>query len=118
VSLNSEAVPIVDSARGALVAIAVVGMAACAVGGIGQAPIIGWSHPITIFGIVVGVLALVIVGAGLFGWDGLVRPAAALVPLGTGVDATTERLAIGLLAALIAAKWVVGIPLAMLVNRS
>jgi hypothetical protein len=117
-ALNSEAVPIVGSTRGALVAIAVVGMAACAVGGIGQAPIIGWSHPITIFGIVVGVLALVIVGAGLFGWDGLVRPAAALVPLGTGVAATTERLAIGLLAALIAAKWVVGIPLAMLVNRS
>ena len=56
-------------------------------------------------------IALAIVGAGLFGWDGLVRPAAGVLPLGTAVAATTERLAIGVLAALIAVKWVVGIPL-------
>lgn len=116
-ALTSESVPVVGTARGALIAIAIVGMAACAVGGIGQAPIIGWTHPITIFGIVVGVLALMIAGAGLFGWDGLVRPVAGVVPLGTAIAATTERLAIGLLAALIAVKWLVGIPLALLVSR-
>ena len=117
IALTSDSVPIVGTTRGALIAIAIVGMAACAVGGIGQAPIIGWSHPITIFGIVVGVLALVIAGAGLFGWDGLVRPAAGVVPIGTAMVATTERLAIGLLAAVIAVKWIVGIPLALLVSR-
>jgi hypothetical protein len=117
VALSSESVPIVGTARGALVAVAVVGMAACAVGGIGQAPIIGWTHPLTIFGIVVGVAALLIVGAGLFGWDAVVRPAAGIVPLGTAVAATSERLAIGLLAALIAVKWIAGIPLAWLVSQ-
>jgi len=116
-ALTSESVPIVGTARTALIAIAIIGMAACAVGGIGQAPIIGWAHPITIFGIVVGVLALLLAGAGLFGWDALVRPAAGVVPLGATIAATTERLAIGLLAALIAMKWIVGIPLALLVNQ-
>jgi hypothetical protein len=116
-ALTSESVPIVGTARGALIAVAIVGMAACAIGGIGQAPIIGWTHPITIFGIVVGVLALVLAGAGIFGWDALVRPAAGVVPLGSAIAATTERLAIGLLAALIAIKWIVGIPLALLISQ-
>lgn len=116
-ALTNESVPIVGSARGALIAIAIVGMAACAISGIGQAPTIGWTHPITIFGIVVGILALVVAGAGIFGWDAIVRPAAGVIPLGTAIAATTERLAIGLLAALIAVKWVVGIPLAMLIGQ-
>ncbi|HJW22042.1 MAG TPA: hypothetical protein VJ506_06410 [Candidatus Limnocylindrales bacterium] len=117
-ALTSDSVPIVGSVRGALIAIAIVGMAACAVGGIGQAPIIGWTHPITIIGIVAGVLALALIGAGLFGWDALVRPAAGVVPIGTTVVATTERLAIGLLAGLIAVKWVVGIALALVTLRN
>ena len=117
VALSGDSVPIVGSARGALIAIALVGMAACAVGGIGQAPAIGWTHPLTIFGIIVGVLALVVAGAGLFGWDALVRPAAGLVPLGTAVAATTERLAIGVLTALIVVKWIAGIPLAILIGQ-
>src|SRR5512142_808581 len=103
-ALTSESVPVVGSARGALIAIAV--------GGIGQAPIIGWTHPITIFGAVVGVLALILAGAGIFGWDALLRPAAGFVPMGSAIGATTERVAIGLLASVIAVKWVVGIPVA------
>ncbi len=117
VALTSDSVPLVGSVRGALIAIVVVGMAACAVGGIGQAPIIGWAHPLTIFGIVVGVIALAIAGAGLFGWDALVRPAAGIVPIGSSLAVTTERLAIGLLAAVIAIKWLAGIPLALLIGR-
>lgn len=117
VALTGDSVPVVGTARGALIAIVIVGMAACAVGGIGQAPSIGWTHPITIFGIVVGILALVISGAGLFGWDGLLRPTADIVPMGTAVTATTERLAIGLLAALIAVKWIAGVPLSLLASR-
>ena len=57
-------VPVVGSARGALLAIAVIGMASCAVAGVGQAPVIGWTHPLTIFGAVVGVLALVVAAGG------------------------------------------------------
>src|SRR5512143_3175393 len=116
-ALTSDSVPVVGTARGALIAIAVVGMAACAVAGIGQAPVIGWTHPMTLFGIVIGVVALVVAGAGLFGWDALVRPAAGVIPIGATVAATTERLAIGLLAVLIAAKWIVGIPMAFLVGQ-
>jgi hypothetical protein len=116
-ALTSDAVPIVGSVRGALIAIAVVGMAACAVGGIGQAPIIGWTHPVTLLGIFAGALALALIGAGLFGWDALVRPAAGIVPVGPAVAATTERVAIGLLAGLIVVKWAVGIAQAALILR-
>lgn len=118
VALTNDSVPIVGSVRGALIAIVVVGMAACAVAGIGQAPVIGWTHPITIIGIVVGVLALVAAGAGLLGFDGVLSPVSGIVPMGASVAATTERVAIGVIAALIAIKWVVGIPLAMLVSRA
>ena len=51
-ALDASSVPIVGTTRGALIAIALLGMAACAVAGIGQAPTIGWTHPITIFGII------------------------------------------------------------------
>jgi hypothetical protein len=39
------------------------------------------------------------------------------VPLGSGVAATTERPALGLLAGLIAVRWLLGIPFALLVNQ-
>lgn len=116
IALTGDAVPIVGSPRGALIAIVVIGMASCGVAGIGQAPIIGWTHPITILGIVVGVIALVVAGAGLLGWDALVSPASGIVPVGTNVAVTTERIAIGLLAVLIAVKWAIGVPLALLVR--
>ncbi len=118
VALTSDSVPLVGSVRGALIAIIVVGMATCAVAGIGQAPAIGWTNPLTLFGIVVGVIALAIAGAGLLGWDALVRPAAGIVPVGASLAVTTERLAVGILAALIAVKWLVGIPYALLLVRS
>ncbi|HEY7024189.1 MAG TPA: hypothetical protein VH371_04430 [Candidatus Limnocylindrales bacterium] len=115
-ALTSESVPIVGSPRGAIIAIAVVGMAACMVAGIGQAPIIGWTHPLSIFGIVFGVLALIVAGAGILGWDGLLQPVAGFVPTANGIAATTERLAIGVLTAMIVLKWIAGIPLALLVS--
>jgi hypothetical protein len=116
-ALTSDSVPIVGTTRGALIAIVIVGMAACGVAGIGQATAIGWTHPITVFGILLGILALVVAGAGLFGWDGVVRPAASVVPMAADLAVTTERLAIGLLAALIAVKWIAGIPLSLMASR-
>jgi hypothetical protein len=115
-ALTSDSVPVVGSPRGALIAIVVVGMASCAIGGIGQAPIIGWTHPLSIFGIVFGVVALVVASAGIFGWDGLLQPVSGIIPTASSVAATTERLAIGLLTSLIVVKWIVGIPLALIVS--
>jgi hypothetical protein len=116
IALTSDAVPVVGTARGALIAMAVVGMAACAIAGIGQAPVIGWTHPISIIGSVFGVVAIVLVAAGLFGWDGLVRPVASFVPSTATLELTTERLAIVALAAVVAVKWVVGVALEVLIQ--
>ena len=60
--------PIIATDRAALIALLVVGIAMCAVGGIGKAiDAYGWSNPVTIIGSVIGVLTLVVVGAVLFG---------------------------------------------------
>jgi hypothetical protein len=115
-TLSSDSIPVVGTARGTLIAMAAIGMVACAVAGIGQAPVIGWSHPISVIGTVFGIAALITIGAGLVGWDGLLRPAAALVPAAATVELTTERLAIAVLAAIISLKWVVGIALAVVVQ--
>jgi hypothetical protein len=108
-ALTNSSMPIVGSGRGALVALAVLAMAGCAVGGISQATALGWSHPFIVLGSLLGVIALLVVGAGLFGWDGLLRPVVQLAPGNLAVGATTERLAILLLTALIALKWVVDV---------
>src|SRR5207248_3142606 len=95
----------------ALVAVAVIGMAGCAVGGISQAPVLGWTTPTIVLGVVLGSVALAIVGAGIFGWSGLLQPIAGLVP-GQAAAATTVRTAIFALAVLIAVKWAIAIGMA------
>jgi hypothetical protein len=55
------------SDRVAFVALVVVGMTMCALGGIGQAPVHGWGHPISITGYVLGALALLLAAAVLVG---------------------------------------------------
>lgn len=105
--------PWVGAGRGALIAVAIVGMAGCAIGGIGQAPTVGWTHPATIIGIALGVVALAIIGAGLFGWSGILQPVSGFVP-GTapaGLDASL-RVALIALAGLIVVKWLVAVGLA------
>ncbi|MBI3752133.1 MAG: hypothetical protein HY263_10830 [Chloroflexi bacterium] len=109
VAVTSNSVPVVGTVRTALIAMAVIGMAGCAVAGIGQAPVIGWTHPISILGIVLGVLALAIVAAGLAGWDGFFSPIVDFVPQQDAVVLTTERLAMVSLALVIAVKWLVGL---------
>jgi hypothetical protein len=44
-AITDPDLPIVGSGRGALLAVAVLGMAGCGVGGLSQAPVLGWSHP-------------------------------------------------------------------------
>ena len=60
--------PLISNDRGALVALVVVGMAMCSVGGIGKAiGLYGWKHPITLAGNALGVLILVVFAAVLLG---------------------------------------------------
>ncbi len=105
--------PWVGVGRGALIAVAIVGMAGCAIGGIGQAPSIGWTHPVTIIGILLGIVALAVIGAGLFGWSTVLQPVSGLVPGSTpaGLDETL-RVALIALAGVIVIKWMVAVGLA------
>lgn len=113
VAAGGRALPLVGAGSGALIAVAVIGMAGCAVGGIGQAPAIGWTHPVTLIGIVLGVVALAVIAAGLLGWDALLQPIAGFVPGTTpqGMDETV-RVALVTIAGLIAIKWLVAVGLA------
>ncbi len=103
--------PLIGTGVGALIAVAVIGMAGCAVGGISQAPVAGWTSPTIILGVVLGVLALVVVAAGVFGWTGVLRPVAQLVPGQSGAFAPA-RVAIVALSALIAVKWLIATAMA------
>jgi hypothetical protein len=105
--------PLVGSARGALIAVAIIGMSGCAVAGISQATTLGWTHPLIIVGSAFGVVALAVIAAGVFGWDGIVRPAVALVPGGALAAATTEQLALVAIAALIGAKFLINLAFAV-----
>jgi hypothetical protein len=104
--------PVIGAGAGALLAVAVIGMAGCAVGGISQAPTLGWTAPTVIVGTVLGVAALLVVGAGLFGWTPVLEPIARFVPaqLRPLSGAQTAILA---LAALIATKWVIAVGMAV-----
>ncbi len=110
-ALTNSALPVVGGARGALIAVTVIGFVACPVGGISQASTVGWTNPVIVAGSVVGVAMLLVVAAGLFGWDAQLRPVAQFVPGALAVDLSTERLAIFALAALMLVKWVLDIAL-------
>jgi len=104
--------PVIGAGAGALIAVAVIGMAGCAVAGISQAPTVGWTAPTIIFGTVLGVAALLIIGAGIFGWTPVLEPIGKLVP-GQIAPLSPAQTAIFALAALIAVKWVVAIGMAV-----
>ena len=114
-AVTRDDVPLVGTGVGALIAVAVIGMAGCAVGGISQAPVAGWTSPTILLGSVLGVVALVVVAAGVFGWTGILEPVAQLVP---GQDGTfaPARVAIVALGALIAVKWVIATAMAVVAN--
>jgi hypothetical protein len=101
--------PFIGSGRGALLAVAVLGMAGCSIGGLSRAPALGWSHPFIVIGSILGVVALVVIASGLFEWDGLLRPFAQLVPGQAVAGASTVQLAIVGLAGVIAVKALIGV---------
>lgn len=112
VAVGGRALPIVGTGRGALIAVALIGMTGCAVAGISQTTTFGWTHPVMILGSLLGIVALALIAAGIFGWDPVVRPVASLVPGGTLTTATTEQLAIVAIAAMIALKFVINLAFA------
>lgn len=113
VAASGRELPWLGAGVGALVAVAIVGMASCMVGGVGQAPAVGWTHPVTIVGIVLGIATLVVIAAGLFGWSAILQPVSGLIPgsAAAGVSETV-RTALVALAGLLVVKWLVAVGLA------
>ena len=66
--LTGRGVPIVGNGAGALLALGLIGMAMCTLGGIGPTQsALGWTHPLTIIGSILGVAALLVVALPLLG---------------------------------------------------
>jgi hypothetical protein len=110
-ALTREDLPVIGSGAGALIAVAVIGMAGCAVAGISQAPVLGWTAPTILLGTVLGILALLVVAAGVFDWSAILQPIAGFVP-GRTETPTAATTAIFALAIVIGAKWLIGIGMA------
>jgi len=98
--------PILGTGAGVLMAMGVVGLAACAVGGIGTVTEFDLTQPRILIGTVLGIVALLIVVAGLLGWTAPFQPLVQLVP-GETAAVTAVQLATLALAILIAAKWAI-----------
>jgi hypothetical protein len=102
--------PLLGSDRAAFISLVVVGMAMCAVGGIGRAQsTLGWTDPVTLVGIVIGSLALVLIAAVLAGRADFLAPVAALVGGTSTAESSTDRAATLVLGGLIALKWAIGL---------
>lgn len=95
-SLSGKPLPLIGGPRAALIAVLVIGMAACT-GGIGQVAASGrWLSAPAILGYLLGLAILVVVVAGLAGWR---------LPF-----VQTEAQALAAAAALMAVKFLIGIP--------
>lgn len=104
--------PVLGSGAWLLLAIGVVGLASCAVGGIGTVTEFDITQPRILIGTVLGVVAIVIVIAGLLGWTAPFQPLVQLVP-GEAASVSAVQLASLALAGLIATKWVIATGLAL-----
>jgi hypothetical protein len=110
-AITRDDVPVIGTGLGALLAVAALGMAGCAVAGISQAPGLGWSSLPVIVGAALGLLAVLIIAAGVFGWSGILAPIAPFVPVRAAPVAPVTS-AIFALAMLIGVKWVIATLLA------
>ncbi len=67
-TLAGKTLPLISGPRAALIALLVVGMAAC-MGGIGQVGASGrWASPLAIAGHLLGVVILIVVASAFTGW--------------------------------------------------
>jgi hypothetical protein len=113
-AITNPDLPIVGSGRGALLVVGVLGMAGCSVGGLSQAPALGWSHPFIVVGTILGVVALVVIASGLLESDLVLRPVAQLLPGTFAVDASAGQLALAALAGVIVLKALIGVAYTLL----
>jgi hypothetical protein len=99
----------INSDRSAFVALAVLGFAMCAIAGIGNTQAtLGWAHPVTFAGIILGVSALALVVIVLTGHSAVLTPLVTVVSQGTVTAVSGDRVAFYLLAGVILIKWVLG----------
>ncbi|MGZ6316241.1 MAG: hypothetical protein ACXWNQ_03195 [Anaerolineales bacterium] len=69
VAVTGRRVPVISSMRAAMLALLVIGMAMCALGGIGRVGALGqWAHPLAILGYLLGALILVVALGTIFAW--------------------------------------------------
>lgn len=107
--LTDRSPPLVGSDRVAFFALAVIGLAMCSLGGIGQTAVpLGWAHPLTLFGSVLGVLALALAGAVAIGRTGFLAPLGAAIGMAPAA-VSGERLAVIALGLIMLIKWLVGL---------
>jgi uncharacterized protein YqgC (DUF456 family) len=68
-NLSNRSLPFISNPKQALVAILIIGMTMCALGGIGQVGASGkWASPLAIIGYILGTGLLVVIIGGLAGW--------------------------------------------------
>ena len=90
-ALTNTPVPLLGSERAIFVAVVLLGVTMCGLGGVGRAPMkYGWMHPVTLFGIGVGTIMLMLLAGVLLGQ-------------------VTEQIGLSVFAALFAMKWLVGL---------
>lgn len=90
-ALTNTSVPLLESERAIFVAVVVLGVSMCSLGGVGRAPMkYGWMHPVTLFGTAVGTVML-------------------LLAAGVVLGQLPEQISLSVFAALFAVKWVVGV---------
>ena len=66
--LTGRQLPLISTERGAVLALTVIGIVMCMLGGIGPTQSqYGWTHPFMLVGIVLGALALIVSGLTLIG---------------------------------------------------
>jgi hypothetical protein len=92
-----KTLPLISGPRAALIALLVIGMAACFFGGIGQVGVSGrWASPLAILGYLLGAAILIVMIAAFAGWK---------LPW-----VHSETQAVTAVAILMAIKFLIGIP--------
>jgi hypothetical protein len=105
-ALANASLPWLGSGRGPFIALVIVGLVLC---GVGMGPFgyrMGWAHPLTIAGILLGITALVVIVAGFANWTAILQPIANIAP-GSSSPLAPERTAIIGLGAVMAVKWLI-----------
>jgi hypothetical protein len=90
-ALTNTSVPLLASERAIFVAVLLLGVSMCSLGGVGRAPMkYGWMHPVTLFGIAIGTIML-------------------LLAAGVVLGQVADLIGLTVFGALFAMKWAVGL---------